>query len=162
MRRKKCFFEHSNGRSPRCISNGSRFCFVTEPSICAAKVTRARTKGPTEDVSRTKITDWTEVEAQRCSRRNIGSWHAFVKASLVPRARGFLIHVDRARVWNEKKKERKGVEIARTQRHPVQIKNWRGNEDSAAMKSDSGRELLRRSWKTGTGGYKVALIQKFL
>lgn len=107
MRRKKCFFEHSNGRSPRCISNGSRFCFVTEPSICAAKVTRARTKGPTEDVSRTKITDWTEVEAQRCSRRNIGSWHAFVKASLVPRARGFLIHVDRARVWNEKKKERK-------------------------------------------------------
>lgn len=63
----------------------------------------------------------------------------------MPRARGFLIHVDRARVRNEKKKERKGVEIARTQRHPVQIKNWRGNEDSAAMKSDSGRELLRRS-----------------
>lgn len=108
----------------------------------SARVTRARmeTKGPAEDVSRTKITDWTEVEAERCSRRNRDTplWRRHRCRELADFSFTLIVH---AYETKRKKREHPGVENTETQIK----KNWRGNEDSEAMKSDSSRELLRES-----------------
>lgn len=108
----------------------------------SARVTRARmeTKGPAEDVSRTKITDWTEVEAERCSRRNRDTplWRRHRCRELADFSFTLIVHA------YEAKRKKENIQGWRTRRHKSK-KNWRGNEDSEAMKSDSGRELLRES-----------------
>lgn len=116
----------------------------------SARVTRARmeTKGPAEDVSRTKITDWTEVEAERCSRRNRDTplWRRHRCRELADFSFTLIVHA------YEAKRKKENIQGWRTRRH-------KSKKTGAEMKIQKRWKVTRvanffasrGSWKTGTG-----------
>lgn len=128
----------------------------------SARVTRARmeTKGPAEDVSRTKITDWTEVEAERCSRRNRDTplWRRHRCRELADFSFTLIVH---AYETKRKKREHPGVENTETQIKKKLARKWRFRSDEKWLGSRTSSRVAVRE-KQERAAYKVALIQKFL